>query len=393
MRIQILGIRSKNTGADRFRRDPKMKTRTAIVIWIIALILTLNPGTIHLVSGADTNEVVLARIGQIETADAYDLWVDPNNDIAYVTCGYSGVIVLDVSEPHNPTELALMPSSSNGYAHQFVMRENLMFIGDGNGGLKIIDWANLSNPNLLSQYTGEYSWDVEVEGNTAFVANGFMGSGDRLTIVNITDPTNPMLLGSHTTVGDATDIEVAENLAFVTTSYAGITVFDVSNRTNPVQVGQYTGQSTSNAELGDLEIVDNLAYLSYWEKGLKVLNISDISSIELVAEFNESLNAFSVHIERDSSLGFLCDHELGLVVLDISIPTQPNEIGQYFDGGKPNRIQVVDNLVYMTDSDNGFVILEIIENHTFISGFELVLIVGSIVSILAVGWWLRKRKS
>ena len=73
-------------------------------------------------------------MGQLETGDAYDVWVDSDNNIAYVTCGYSWVKVYDVSDPHNPTEMANIPSSSNCYAHQFVMRDNLMYIADGQGG-------------------------------------------------------------------------------------------------------------------------------------------------------------------------------------------------------------------------------------------------------------------
>ncbi|MHA2207899.1 MAG: LVIVD repeat-containing protein [Candidatus Thorarchaeota archaeon] len=371
----------------------KIGGRLTCAACILSLALILNSGAICYASGASLSEIVLTRISQVETGDAYDVWVDTDNDIAYVTCGYSGVRVFDVNDPHNPAELASVPSSSNGYAHQFVMRENLMFIGDGSGGLKIIDLSSPSDPGVLTQYTGDYAWDLGVIGDTAFIANGFMGSGDRLTIVNITDTTAPELLASHSTVGDATDIEVVDNLAFVTTSFAGFTVFDVSNITNPVQLGQYEGQSTSNAELGDLEISGNLAYLSYWQQSFKVLNISDISTIEVVAEFDESLSAFSVHIETDRSLAFLCDHELGLLVLDISTPTQLTEVGRYFDGGKPSRIQVVGDLVYMTDSDNGFVILEIMENYASIPVFELVLIVGGVVAILVVGWWIRKSKS
>ena len=370
-----------------------MKSRLTCVICVLALFLILNSRASYFVSGTTTNEFILTRIGQVETGDAYDVWVDNDNEIAYVTCGYSGVKIFDVSDPYNPAEIASVPSSLSGYAHQLTMRENLMFIGDGSGGLKIIDCANSSNPDVISQYTGDYSWAVEVEGDAAFVANGFMGIGDRLTIVNVTDPSTPILLGNHLTVGDATDIEVVENIAFVTTSYAGFTIFNVSNHTNPVQLGYYSGQSTSNAELGDLEIVGDLAFLSYWGKSFKVLNISDISSIEVVAEFNESLSTFSVHIELDRSLAFLSDHELGLLVLDISIPTQLTEITRYFDGGKPNRVQVVDNLVYMTDTNTGFVVLEIGENYALTTGFELPLLLGGVVAIIAFGWWLKKSRA
>jgi len=390
MQFENYGVRSENRYANRWERNTRMKSKLTCVICVLALFFILNSRASCFVSGTSTNEFILTRIGQVETGDAYDVWVDNDNEVAYVTCGYSGVKIFDVSDPYNPAEIASVPSSLSGYAHQFTMRDNLMFIGDGSGGLKIIDFENSSNPDVVYQFTDDYSWAVEVEGDAAFVVNGFMGSGDRLTIVNVTDPTTPVLLGNHSTVGDATDIEVVENIAYVTTSFAGFTIFNVSNHTNPVQLGQYTGQSTSNAELGDLEIVGDLAFLSYWGQSFKVLNISDISSISVVAEFNESLSTFSVHIEIDRSLAFLSDHELGLLVLNMSIPTQLTEMARYFDGGKPCRVQVVGDLVYMTDQDNGFVILEIGVNYAPSIGFELLLVVVGIAAIIAIGWWLKK---
>lgn len=369
-----------------------MKTRFIVVACFLGLVLILNSIPSFFVVGTDANQVVLTKTGQVETGDAYDLWIDPDNHIAYVTCGYSGVKIFDISDPHNPTEIANMSSSLSGYAHQLIMRDNLMFIGDGLGGLKIVDFENLLHPVVLNQCTGDYAWDVEVIGNTAFVANGFMGSGDRLTVVNVTDPTEPMLLGSHTTIGDATDIEIVDNLAFLTTSHAGFTVFDISNHTNPIQLGQYEGDSTSNAELGDLEIVGDTAYLSYWDKSFKVLNVSDISNIRVLAEFNESLSTFSVYIERNRNLAFLYDYELGLLLQDISIPNQLSEVARYFDGGKPCRAKVVGNLVYMTDQENGFVILTIGESSGFAIGLEHFLLVGGFGVIVVLIWWLKKMR-
>jgi len=371
-----------------------MKTRLIVITCVLGLVLILNAIPSFFVEGASANQIVLTKTGQIDTGDAYDLWIDPENDIACVTCGYSGIKIFDISDPHSPTGIANVSSSLSGYAHQLVVRDNLMYIGDGQGGLKIIDVTDVSNPVVLNQYTGDYAWDVEVIGNTAFVANGFMGSGDKLTVVNITDPTEPVLLGNHTTVGDATDIEIVENLAFLTTSYAGFTVFNISNHTNPIQLGQYEGESTSNAELGDLEIVGNLAFLSYWDKSFKVLNISDISNIRVLTEFNESLSTFSVYIEKDRNLAFLCDYELGLLLLDISIPNQLSEVARYFDGGKPCRIEVVGNLVYMTDQENGFVILEIGEISGFTVGPEHFLLIGGLAAVIVLIWQLKKgRKS
>lgn len=369
-----------------------MKTRLRNVFFTLVLILILNLTLTCFVPRVAASQMVLTKIGQIETSDAYDLWIDTDLDIAFVTCGYSGVKVFDVSDPTNITEIANVPSSLSGYAHQLVKYGNLVYVGDGQGGLKIIRFDDLLHPVVLSQYTNDYTWDVEVLGNTAFLANGFMGSGDRLTVVNVTDPAAPVPIGSHVTAGDATDIEVVGSYAFLTTSYAGFTVFDINNRTNPMQVGHYEDQSAGNAEVGDLEVVESLAFLSYWGKSFKVLNVSDFSKIEVLSEFNESLSTFSVHIDSDRGLAFLCDQELGLLLLDIKNPEQLSEVARYFDGGKPCRIDMAGDLIYMTDQDNGFVILRIREGILPTMNMEPVILIGGLAVILVLSWWLKKSR-
>lgn len=366
-----------------------MRSRLLESIIPLFAIVILSSSLVGFMLHASANQIVLTKIGQVETGDAYDVWVDTESDIAYVSCGYSGVKVFDISDPYEPIELTSVPSSSDFYAHKFAMRQNVMFIGDGRGGLKIVDFEDISTPVVLSQFTGDYAWDVEVAGDLAFVANGFRGVGGKLTIVNITDLTTPTLLGSITTAGDTTDIEIEDDLAFVATSYAGFTVYNISNYTHPIQLAQYTGESTSDTDYGDLEIIGELAFLSYWDMSFKVLNISDISNISVMSEFNESMDAFSVHIDNQRNLAFLCDLELGLLLLDIQNPTQVTEVTRYFDGGKPNRVDIVDSLIYMTDQDNGFVILKIEESNEFIVSLEPLIFIGAVAAIVVLYYWLR----
>ena len=63
-------------------------------------------------------------------------------------------------------------------------------------------WMSLSfpSPSFLGSYnTPNVSYDVTVSGTTAFVADGTSG----LQIINVSDPSNPTLLGSpHTQTSD-----------------------------------------------------------------------------------------------------------------------------------------------------------------------------------------------
>jgi hypothetical protein len=123
-----------------------------------------------------------------------------------------------------------------------------------------------------------------------------------------------------------------------------------------------------------------------------VLDISDVSDIGLVTQFDESSSGFSVYVERERDLAFLCDFEIGLVMLNVSDPIQLIEITRYVDGGKPCRIHIVDDIVYMTDQDNGFVILEIREGHSLGFGLEIVILALGVVVIIVLGVWIRQRR-
>ncbi|MHA2296880.1 MAG: LVIVD repeat-containing protein [Candidatus Hodarchaeales archaeon] len=388
-----------------------MKNRTTlifgslIIFFLLQLVIVTRP-----ISGTSETTLTLTKIGQFNLDDGYDVWVDSDKKVAYVTNGYSGVTILDVTTPSSPVELASVPSADipgmwDGYAHQFLIQEDIIYVGDGIGGLKVINVSDPSNPTVIKQYVDGYAWSARIVGNSVFIPHGYFDVNGEMTVVNITDPANPELIKRCSTDGAATDIEIQENLAFLTTSFAGFTVFDISNHSNPVEVGKWTGQSNNGLESGDLEVIDDLVFLSYWEHGFVILNVSDLANIEVISEINEYQELFSVHIESDRDLAFLSDHEFGLIVLDISDPTHPVEMTRYFDDGGPCMIHVIDDLVYMADQEIGLIILEIVETDlssqsstnssssssssaTSIPGFELSLVILVASTIFA----LRKKK-
>lgn len=66
-----------------------MKSKSLGITYSLVLFIILNSTISCFVPGVSANEIILTRVGQLETGDAYDVWVDSDNNIAYVTCGYS----------------------------------------------------------------------------------------------------------------------------------------------------------------------------------------------------------------------------------------------------------------------------------------------------------------
>ena len=71
-------------------------------------------------------------------------------DRAYLAVGYSGLAVLDVSNPANPVRVGGYDTS--GYAEGVAVSGNIAYVADRDAGLQIIDVSNPANPVRLGGY-------------------------------------------------------------------------------------------------------------------------------------------------------------------------------------------------------------------------------------------------
>lgn len=102
------------------------------------------------------------------------------------------------------------------------------------------------------------------------------------------------------------------------------------------------------------------AYVACEMNGLVVLNVSNPSNPIKIGQFNESGNAYSVssrHIFVSGEFAYLTDTRDGLYIINISNPTAPVEVGHFDDGGGATSLFVYGSYAYITRSDG----LEIID--------------------------------
>ena len=93
-------------------------------------------------------------------------------------------------------------------------------------GLVILDISNPTNPTLLSQFYLQGNGEgIFVQDNFTFLVNGYSG----LQIIDISDPEAPELIGTYDTPGFAKDIFVKDNYAYVADQYQGLFIFDISH--------------------------------------------------------------------------------------------------------------------------------------------------------------------
>ena len=193
--------------------------------------------------------------GNDQWASAHNLFIDENG-ICYIfgaNRGNGGAIMLDLTiDPMNPVELGIV---DNWYAHDGVARGDTLYMGHINDGhMSIWDVSDKANPIILGQQVtpGNFSHNLWMSDDgdyiytTDEITNGYIGEFD------ISDPTNIVEL-DRIQSNPGMDV-IPHNSHFIddyiVTSYYrdGVTVHDVSNKGNMVEVGNF---DTSPSFSGD----------------------------------------------------------------------------------------------------------------------------------------------
>jgi choice-of-anchor B domain-containing protein len=181
----------------------------------------------------------------------YSTWRDlkTHGDYAYVTTeALQGLLIIDLSPL--PASAALTTSYYTGpVADEWRSAHNLYVdpagygyifgANRGNGGVIILDlFTDPLNPIEIGVFDDWYVHDGFVLGDTMYLAHINEGT---MSVVDISDRTNPILLGTKTTPNSfAHNIWASDDGNFVFTTdekpYSYITAYDVSDPTNIVEV-------------------------------------------------------------------------------------------------------------------------------------------------------------
>lgn len=136
--------------------------------------------------------------------------------------------------------------------------------------------------------------NIVVVGNYAYVADGANG----LVILNIADPKNPVLAGSFDTAGTANDVAVSNGYAYVADGSDGLVVINVSNPAAPALSGSYSKAGVAEG----VSVQSNCVYLVSGTNGLVVFDISNPALLQYKGKtYNELRSMHDVFIQQNSA--------------------------------------------------------------------------------------------
>ncbi|HHG84313.1 MAG TPA: choice-of-anchor B family protein [Bacteroidetes bacterium] len=160
-----------------------------------------------------------------------------------------GAIILDIAT--DPAKPALLASHNlSAYTHDLYVRNDTAYMNNGNVGLAIVDFTSLSSPVTIAQYAG-------YPGAGYNHSSWLTDDGTHLVTCDETHNTSPQVLD----VSDLSNISQASNFrstllfpdsgsiphnplmagdyAVISYYHDGVQLFDISDRSNPVQIAWY----------------------------------------------------------------------------------------------------------------------------------------------------------
>jgi hypothetical protein len=284
--------------------------------------------------------------GSYDVQNACGIAVSGN--YAYLANFDSGLQIIDISNPSNPT---FKGSYYTPYLiYGVAVSENYAYMVDVTSGLQIIDVTDPVNPTSKgSYYMPNSPCEISIFGNYAYV--GILSSG--LQILDVSDPANPTFKGSYSKSISAVGLAVFKDYAYVADSNSGLQVIDVSDPSNPTFKGSY---HTSGKTEG-VVVSGNYAYIVNSDPGLQIINITDPSNPTLKGSYDIP-NAEGIAVSGDYV--YVTHWKVamgGIWIVDISDPSEPTFKGSYDIFSEALGIVFSGNYVYLANNDLGLQIV------------------------------------
>ncbi len=210
---------------------------------------------------------------------------------------------------------------------------------------------------------------VEVLGNYAYVAAGQAG----FHVVDITNPASPILVTTINTTKYAEGVRVLrtftdntlQDIVMVVEGTEGVTSYDITNPTNPIDFDQ--GTTAVDANRFFLEVPEDpnepfIGYLAESWKGLRIFfSIPDRPGVLDYPGIFGGTRGVAMDVEVKDGWAYVADDQMGIAVIDVHVLQLGQvELVEWEDTpGNAVAIDVVGDFAYIADKRQGMTIFEI----------------------------------
>ncbi len=181
------------------------------------------------------------------------------------------------------------------------------------------------------------SWDaghsIATSGSLAYISTDLTG----IRILDISDKTNPHEIGFYNIGGSYEKMKIYNDVMYCD-RMGGLAIIDISDPMHPYELNH-----TSLGVVNDFVFHDNYIYTAQGSAGWSIIDISDPYNPETIYYLNTDFSVYSV---RYSSDFLYISTEDGLMIYDISTPSYPNYISTIVFRDTFSCFEIRDEVIY-----------------------------------------------
>jgi hypothetical protein len=312
-----------------------------------------DPETIEPVTEPDGGYKIVAKLST--SGSAQD--VIKRGDMLYMAQGEGGLLIVDVSNPENPTVVNEITEGVRGYSAKIDFRDDIVYLAAGSYGISVVDVSNPMAPDVNGWYVNlvKPAKNLHILGDFLFTA--ISEKGIQLVYVK----KNLSLPATRTdiiTEGYANGLTTSPDSStmFVACGEMGLSIYDISDFQDGYGVYPRLGwcDTPGYAETVIVEDNQSLAFLACGTEGLHIIDYADTANIYRIGNF--ATEGYAKELLYENQKIFITTGLRGLQIIDVANAAEPKIIG-VVPTGNARGFDMDEDHIYIADEVEGLIVI------------------------------------
>lgn len=286
-----------------------------------------------------------------QALDCAFLSSDPTKVI--VAEGSDGYRIVDVTDPNNPTTLALSPSPAP--VTSVSSSASSTYLHGGSAGMWRLDLSDPSHPSTALALAGSPS-------RTALACNGnlvYVATDSRIETWDFGNPASPVLAGSISTPLPAVWLTVADNLLLASCQSEGVIIYDISSPASPAQISAVKGLGSA----GQSAVQGSLLAFADTSDGVVITDVSVPSAPVILSKWTLTVRKVTYTATgvafTDPTHLWVSFTGQNLQGLDVTDPAAPASLAKFVPDGSPQTLYAAGSYLYSLLSADAVEVIDI----------------------------------
>jgi hypothetical protein len=279
------------------------------------------------------------------------------DDLAYIAQGEGGLMIFNIANRKEPKTVSITSEIVRGYSSKIAMKDTVVYIAVGSFGVAVLDVSNPEIPRATgANLSMKPAKNIHINGDFMFTSISEQG----IKIADVSYPTQPDERGKTKTSGYAHSVDITSDTNYMLAACGemGLSIFNISDFQNGFGTYPLSGWGDTPGSAEDVCILKNssIAFLACGTAGLQIIDFSDTSNVHIIGSYD--FPGYAKEVVYQNKRVYLTAEKAGLQIIDVSDLTKPVPIG-YLITGFALGLDIDENFVYVADETEGLIIISI----------------------------------